>query len=67
MFIPLRIFDQIQQDNQDAREGKSKSISTILKEKNVSFEQVFYILPFDTVFILFNVYSSNNKSFIVWN
>ena len=46
ILILLKIFDQIQQDNEDARNGIQTSISTICKEKGVSFEQVFYILFF---------------------
>ena len=47
ILILLKIFDQIQQDNEDARNGIEKSISTICKEKGISFEHVFYILDFD--------------------
>ena len=42
----LKVFDQIQQDNEDARNGIEKSIAAICKEKVFSFEQVFYILLF---------------------
>ena len=44
ILILLKILDQIQQDNQDARNGIEKSISTICKEEGISFEQVFYNL-----------------------
>ena len=40
------MFEQIQQDNQDAGEGKYKSIATIYKKVKVSFEQVFCTLLF---------------------
>ena len=39
--------EQIQQDNEDAGNGIEKSISTIRKEEDISFEQVFYILFYD--------------------
>ena len=44
--ILLKIFDQIQQDNEDARNGIEKSITAICKEEGPFFEQVFYILFF---------------------
>ena len=44
ILILLKILDQIQQDNQDARNGIEKSVATICKEDGISFEQVFYIL-----------------------
>ena len=47
ILVLLKILDQIQQDNEDARNGIEKSISTICKEEGISFEQVFYILLFD--------------------
>ena len=40
----LKILDQIQQDNEDARNSTEKSIATIFKEEGISFEQVFYIV-----------------------
>ena len=40
----LKILEQIQQDNEDARNGTEKSIATICKEEGISFEQVFYIV-----------------------
>ena len=46
ILILLKILDQIQQDNEDARNGIEKSIATICKEEGISFEQVFYILLF---------------------
>ena len=57
ILILLKILDQIQQDNKDARNRIKKSITTICKEEGISFEQVFYILVFDAVFI------SNKVSF----
>ena len=44
ILLLLKILDQIQQDNQDAKNGIEKSIATICKEEGISFEQVFYIL-----------------------
>ena len=57
ILILLKILDQIKQDNEDARNRIKKSITTICKEEGISFEQVFYILFFDVVFI------SNKASF----
>ena len=57
ILILLKILDQIQRDNKDARNRIKKSITTICKEEGTSFEQVFYILVFDAVFI------SNKASF----
>ena len=51
ILILLKIFDQIQQDNEDARNDIKKSIATNGNEEGISFEQVFYILFFDAVFI----------------
>ena len=48
ILVLLKILDQIQ-DNEDARNGIEKSISTICKEEGISFEQVFYILFFDAL------------------
>ena len=45
-FILLRIFDQIQQENEDARDGINKSVPIICNEEGISFEQVLYILFF---------------------
>ena len=56
-FILLRILDNIQQDNEDARDSIDKSTATISNEEGISIEQVFYILFFDAVFI------SNKSSF----
>ena len=47
----LRILGKIQQDNEDARKKIEKSVRAICKEESISFEQVFYILFFDTVYI----------------
>ena len=55
--VILKILDQIQQDNEDIRTGIEKSISTICKEEGISFEQVFYLLFSDAVFM------SNKLSF----
>ena len=50
--ILLSILDQIQQDNKDARDTIEKSIAKVCNEEGISFEQVFYILFFDVVFII---------------
>ena len=50
-FIILKILDQIQQDNEDARDGIDKSVVKIYNEEGISFEPIFYILRFDVVFI----------------
>ena len=42
--ILLKIIDQIQNDNEDARSDIEKSVATIFKEEGISFEQAFYIL-----------------------
>ena len=47
----LRIPGKIQQDNEDARKKIEKSVRAICKEESISFEQVFYILFFDTEYI----------------
>ena len=47
----LKILDQIQQDNENARNGIEKSITAICKVQGISFEQVFYVLFSDAVFI----------------
>ena len=54
ILILLRILDQIQQDKEDGRckNGTEKSIAIICKEEGISLEQVFYILVFDSVFII---------------
>ena len=44
ILILLKILDQIQQDNQDAKKCIEKSITTVYIEEGISFEQVFYIL-----------------------
>ena len=49
--ILLRILENMQQHNEDARDGIVKSVATICNEEGISFEQVFYILFFDVVFI----------------
>ena len=49
ILILLRILDQIQQDNEDARNVIEKSIATICEEEGISFEEEFYILFFDVV------------------
>ena len=56
ILILLKILDKIQEDNEDARKKIEKSTTAICKEEGISFEQVFYILFFDAVFI-------SNKSF----
>ena len=45
------MLDKIQHDDEDARNEIEKSISTICKGEGISFEQVFYILFFDAVFM----------------
>ena len=52
----LKVLDHIQQDNKNAR-NLEKSIAAICKGEGISFEQVFYILFFDAVFV------SNKLSF----
>ena len=47
ILILIRILDQIQEGNEDVRNGIEKSIAAICKEEGISFEQVFYILLFD--------------------
>ena len=49
ILILLRILDQIQQDNEDARNVIEKSIATICEEEGISFEEKIYILFFDVV------------------
>ena len=61
ILILLKILDQIQQDNEDARNGIEISITTICKEERISFKQVFYILFFDAVF----TFSFYNREFIL--
>ena len=39
--ILLKILGQIQQDNEDARDGMEKSIGTVCNEEGISFGQVF--------------------------
>ena len=56
-FIHLRVLDQIQQGNKDIRDGIDKSVAKIFNKEGISFEQVFYILFLDAVFI------SNKSSF----
>ena len=53
--ILLKILGQSQQDNEEARNGIEKSISTICKGEGISFEQVFYILLFDIHLSAFRV------------
>ena len=38
--ILLKILGQIQQDNEDARDGMEKSIGTVCNEEGISFGQV---------------------------
>ena len=49
ILVFIKILDQIQEDNEEARNSIEKSISMICKEDGISFEQVFYILFFDTL------------------
>ena len=39
--VLLKILGQIQQDNEDARDGMEKSIGTVCNEEGISFGQVF--------------------------
>ena len=56
ILILLKILNKIQEDNENAVKVE-ESVTTICKEEGISFEQVFYILFFDAVFI------SNKPSF----
>ena len=49
---------QIQQDNEDARDEINKFAAIIWNEEETYFEQVFYILVFDAVFINNKLYFS---------
>ena len=50
--ILLKILDQIQQDNEDARDGIEKSIGTVCSEEGISFGQVhIYIYVY-----MYNIY-----------
>ena len=51
-FIFSQILDQIQQDNADARDSINKSVVTIYNKEGIPFEQVFYILFSDVIFII---------------
>ena len=42
--VLLKILDQIQQNNEDTRNGIKKSVAAIWKEEGISSEQVFNIL-----------------------
>ena len=50
-FILLKILDQIQQGNENAKDGIDKSVAKMCNEEGISFEQVLYILFFDSAFI----------------
>ena len=50
-FILLITFDRTQQDNGDARDDIDKFLAKISNEEGIYFDQVFYILFFDAVFI----------------
>ena len=56
----MRILDQNQQENADARDGINKSVATICNEEGISFEQVFCILFPEAVFI------TNKSSFSLY-
>ena len=56
-FLFLRIYNQTQQGNTDARDGIDKSVATMCNKGDITYEQVFYILFFDAVFM------SNKSSF----
>ena len=67
ILILLKILDQIQQDNQDARNAIEKPITTTRKEEGISFEQVFYtlyILFFIVVFTLSFFHSRSTDNFL---
>ena len=49
ILVLIKILDQIQEDNEEARNSIEKSISMICKEEGIPFEQVIYILFFDTL------------------
>ena len=49
--VILKILDEIQQDNEDVRNGIENSISTIWKKEGISFQQVYYLLFFDAAFM----------------
>ena len=58
----LKILDQIQQDNEDARNCTEKSITEICKEEGISFEQVFYALFFFFFFMMLYLLITNHPS-----
>ena len=47
----MRILDQIQQDNADARVSINKSVARMCNGEGISFKQVLFILFFHAVFI----------------
>ena len=49
ILVLIKILDQIQEDNEEARNSIEKSISMTCKEEGIPFEQVIYILFFDTL------------------
>ena len=49
VLILLKILDKIHKDNEDARKKTEKSITATCREEGISFEQVFYILFFDSL------------------
>ena len=58
--ILLKIIDQIQNDNEDARNDFEKPMSMICKKEGISYEQVFYILLFDALaFRVENLFQAN--------
>ena len=58
--ILLKITDQIQNDNEDARNDFEKPMSMICKKEGISYEQVFYILLFDGLaFRVENLFQAN--------
>ena len=50
-FIFLRILNQIEQDNADGKDGINRFGATICDKECIYFEQVFYILFSNGVFI----------------
>ena len=55
--ILVKILDKIQEDSQNARKVE-EPVMAICKEESISFEQVFYILFFDSYLLAFKVENS---------
>ena len=67
ILILLKLLDQIQQDNENARNGIEKSISIICKEEGISFEQIFYILLLFLMLYLLVINLNHPSAFRVEN